>query len=266
MSKLTSIAASTRPADPPAEDPRPVDEADLLAAAVLRAERRMAALAEVTRIGLSLMSSLERRVLVTDAAAFDPSAPKTSVSESATAVPPIFEEPAAAFAKLSRSVRLTVDLEAKADETLQRLRRGEVTLLTAQRVAREKKAADAACRSGEDADDRVRAQVAIAIARESETEAEECERLAAMMERMDEDEAYRDLESRPLREIVEQLCDDLDLKPDWSGWTKHGWPARTRSGPDARRRWSPFHQNSRGPILEENKNFPRDNRWHLYDP
>jgi len=138
MSKLTSIAASTRPADPAADEPRPVDEADLLAAAVLRAERRMAALAEVTRIGLSLMGSLERRVLATDAAAFDPSASKRSVSDSATAVPPIFEEPAAAFAKLSRSVRLTVDLEAKADEALQRLRRGEAAALTAQRVAREK--------------------------------------------------------------------------------------------------------------------------------
>ena len=114
--------------------------------------------------------------------------------------------------------------------------------------------------------DRVCAQVAIAIGRESETEAEECERLAAMMERIDGDEAYINVESRPLRDIVNQLCGELDLKPDWSSWTKTGWPARTRSGPDARPRWSPFHQNSRGPILEENKKFPVNDRWYLYDP
>ena len=265
MSKLTSIAASARSADLPADDPRPADEADLLAAAVLRAERRMAALAEVTRIGLSLMSSLERRVLATDREAFDPSAPKRSVSDPATAVPPIFEEPAAAFAKLSRSVRLTVDLEAKADEALQRLRRGEAAALTAQRVASEKKADEAASAREDSARDRVRAQVAIAIGRESETEAEECERLAAMMERLDEDEAYIDVESRPLREIVKQLCGELDLTPDWSDWTKTGWPEPTHSGPQARPRWSPFHQVSRGPILAANQNIPTD-RMDIYDP
>jgi len=86
-----------------------------------------------------------------------------------------------------------------------------------------------------------------------------------MMERMDEDEAYRDVQSRPLREIVKQLCAELDLTRDWSGWTKDGWPPPPRSGPDARPRWSPFHQNSRGPILEANKTIPTD-RIDIYDP
>ena len=34
--------------------------------------------------------------------------------------------------------------------------------------------------------------------------------------------AYDELQDRALREVVEQLCGDLGLTPDWSDWTDEG--------------------------------------------
>ena len=91
-------------------------------------------------------------------------------------------------------------------------------------------------------------QVAIAIARESESEDGDVERYEAMEERLEEDEAYIDLTDRPLREVVGQLCADIGLTVDWTGWTENGWPEPPRSGPGARSRWSPFRTASPRPI------------------
>ncbi|MGH7022984.1 MAG: hypothetical protein ACREEB_05250 [Caulobacteraceae bacterium] len=45
----------------------------------------------------------------------------------------------------------------------------------------------------------------------------------ALRERLYEDEAYWDIDKRPLREILERLCKDLTLEPDWSRWDGDGW-------------------------------------------
>jgi hypothetical protein len=68
----------------------------------------------------------------------------------------------------------------------------------------------------------------------------------ALVERLDEGEDYRDLLERPLREIVERLCRDLDLSPDWSQWRDDGWAPGY--SPD-RFRFSPFNRPSRRPLL-----------------
>jgi hypothetical protein len=64
----------------------------------------------------------------------------------------------------------------------------------------------------------------------------------ALDERLDEDDAYMDLEDRPLREVVEQLCADLCIEPDWDRWTGDGWTPRPFP---ARARWSDFNKPSR---------------------
>jgi hypothetical protein len=45
----------------------------------------------------------------------------------------------------------------------------------------------------------------------------------ALDERLVFDVTYSHLDEAPLREIVERLCADLELKPDWSLWTGEGW-------------------------------------------
>ena len=83
---------------------------------------------------------------------------------------------------------------------------------------------------------------------ESESETECGDLLDALAERLSDDVAYIDVEDQPLREAVERLCGDLGLKPDWSRWTKDGWPDlddvfKTREP------WSPFNKVSRKPVL-----------------
>ena len=58
---------------------------------------------------------------------------------------------------------------------------------------------------------------------------------------------------RPLRQVVEQLCGELGLGPDWSEWTDGtGWPD-PRDAPPYRSRWSEFNQVSGAPIIERSR-------------
>src|SRR5271169_453944 len=98
MTKDAPIAA---PPEPPADERPAVDEADHLAAAVLRAERRLRLLQELTDIGMDLTRSLQKRAAAVDALPIADVERDDSPSDTA-----------AAFAKLSRAVRLTLDLEA----------------------------------------------------------------------------------------------------------------------------------------------------------
>ncbi len=85
-----------------------------------------------------------------------------------------------------------------------------------------------------------------------EAEAETPEQLddfySAIEQRLEEDPAYDDLDASPLREIVERLCVDLCLNPDWSRWTGEGWSAEDRP---SRPRCSRFNQPSSRPIWDD---------------
>jgi hypothetical protein len=111
--------------------------------------------------------------------------------------------------------------------------------------------------------------VGIAIAREAESEQDCNERFLALFERLETDAAYDDLTDRPFRDIVEQLCHELCLTPDWSDWTKKkGWLAAPPIGVAARTRFSPFHQPSPRPILKSTVERMRQipNFLELADP
>ena len=95
------IPASADPADPDHD----FDEADRMAAAVQRAQLRLAQVQDITTIGMTLLRDLGERV-------------------AASGKPQGGEPPADAagdFAKISRALRLTLDLEARFDETLRAL-------------------------------------------------------------------------------------------------------------------------------------------------
>jgi hypothetical protein len=247
MSKSAKKAAPAPRPDPPADDPPAVDEADRHARSVARAERRLRVLAEIGDIGMRLMRKLEN--------------PPTK-DEAANAPRP---DPATAFTKLSRAVRLTLDLEERAEEALRAALAGEVAAHEKRRETRDRLAGETEQKAWQDALSRVEDQIEIAIARESETEKEYFERFAAMDERLESDEAYEDVRDRPFREVVERLCTEIGLTPDWSDWTDDGWPELPAGGPGTRHRWSPFHKPSPRPILKKNQKYEQKT-YELADP
>ena len=87
---------------------------------------------------------------------------------------------------------------------------------------------------------------------DEETFGDLCE---ALDERLEEDEAYWILTDRPLRQIVEQLCRDLELSPDWSRWCDEDQCWAPGYVP-VRPRWSAFNTPSRKRILPEDDGEP----------
>ena len=193
----------------PADDP-----------AVARAERRLALLEELAEIGMAIARSLKPGAEVEDAQSPG-------------------RDPAAAFAQVSRAVRLTLALEAKTEAELRDWRAGA----PARREAAEAEAEAGRARRK----DRVEDLVLTVISAEAQDNEEFGELYEALDERLERDAAYSDFESRPLRDTVERLCRDLALAPDWSRWAEDGWEDYD---PPTRPRGSPFHQPSRKPLLD----------------
>ncbi|MDB5482569.1 MAG: hypothetical protein JWO83_3622 [Caulobacteraceae bacterium] len=230
-------APATRP-DPTPRDASVVDEADPLAVSVARVERRLRMLDELAEMAMKLASRVTQRALAEDptptkAAAGD--APAHSASDE--------------LAKLSRAVRLTLDLAGRLEETLRRLRAGEAAVRAVRRQNQEARASRAETARAVAARDKVAEQVARVVFSESESEGESDDLLDALEERLTDDVAYIDVEDKPLREMVEQLCVDLGLKPDWSRWTDDGWPEQPSDVFKTRAPWSTFNRVSRKPVL-----------------
>ena len=229
MSKSAPTTALGPQTDPAPTDPPAVDEADLLAASVARVERRLRMLDDLAEMAMKLASRVtEEAAKATDAAA------STYAADD--------------LAKLSRAVRLTLDLAGRLEETLARLRAGETIVRAARRQDREERASRAQDRRATAARDKVSEQVAMVIFSKSESETESRDLLDALEERLSRDIVYIDVEDQPLREAVERLCGDLGLKPDWSRWTDDGWPDQDQFF-STREPWSPFNRVSRKPVL-----------------
>jgi len=235
MSSATALDLFPAPAT---DDVAPPNASHLSAPAVLRAEQRLAMLREISEIGMELTRSLARRVQAEEAAGTGDQA----IAENAN--PPPFD-PSDAFARLSRAVRLTLALEARAEEALRALLAGERAATEARRearVAREKHAAETRT---QDAWERIEDLVEREIERTAENEEDFYNLVFALEQRLDENQAYHDLENRPLGETVEWLCRDLCLSPDWRRWTGEGW---LEDETPRRHRFSPFNTPSRKPL------------------
>jgi len=240
MVKPTPIDAAAVTPDPVLVDLAEVDEAGLLAERIRCAELRLRAVEELLDVGMDLTRNLRERV-------------HAGQSEEPTKgwapdiAPPDY---AGAFAKLSRAVRLTLDMHARFDEALSALRSGKAVAVKERRERREQAAEHAEEERLEKLRDDAGDQVRTAIAREAESERDYDERILALYERLENDAAYDELGDRSLRDIVEQLCTELCLTPDWSGWTDEGWPQPPPIGAAARPVFSPFHRPSPRPLLK----------------
>jgi hypothetical protein len=230
MSAMSNPAAALEDSASPATD-------EATDPSVLRAERRLRLLEELTEIGMELARAL-RPSAPADEAAGEDSATETGRGKR--------RDPADAFGSLSRAIRLTLALEARTDEELRDLKSGIVRV-------REQEHAKAAERAGHTAHiDRLtrKAEAGYLVANIAEAEigdGDEWENLcAALEERLEEDAAYEDCDRWPLRETVERLCKDLALSPDWSRWAGEDLSLDDANG---RSFFSPFRAPSPIPIV-----------------
>ncbi len=180
------------------DDPAANDNLDLLGPVILSAERRLRILEELTEIGMELTRTLQRRVLAEDAAATVSTMNNGVIDVSAKPLATKLSrsDPAGAFAKISRAVRLTLNFEILADEALRALRLDEVLARETRRKA---------------ARDNVRGRITSVLDREAPRETECRDAREAIKDRLDEDCIYLGVEDRPLDETMEQLCIDLGL-------------------------------------------------------
>ena len=226
------------------------DNAELFGPAILRAERRLRILERLTQIGMDITEALHDRVIADGVTA----TVETVINgggdvsaKSSTTKSPRFD-PTEAFAKLSRTVRLTLNLEMKADEALRALRSGQFLALETCKAERKHRQKSGMVERSDVARDIVNNRVSAAIDRESLNENDYCDLMEALKERLDEDSVYLDLDDRPLRETVERLCEDLGLSPDWGRWVGDDWIAE---GPPKRWSWSIFNNPSRKPLYPD---------------
>jgi hypothetical protein len=214
--------------------------------AALRAEWRMRLLEEMAEVCMDLGRIVHRQA---KAAAELAEAAPIEVAEvpasRAAAASPFTTDPTEAIARISRALRLTLALHARNEEALRAIRAGIAAECEARRVVADRHAAADAAAQSRRRRGTVQGLVIEAAEREVEDEEALWDVMRALEERLDEDGAYQDLESAPLREIVERLCADLELTPDWSLWEGEGW------GPDSpfsRSRFSPCARPSRTPL------------------
>jgi hypothetical protein len=176
-------------------------------------ERQLQVLGRLAEIGLAIATALEQQVTAKGAAA--PAG-----------------EAALAYARVSRAVRLTVALQSSVLQDLQALDRAAGSRLYEQ-----------GCKAERDQQRRARAhrdRVARVLDRVIEGEAAseaEGERLAAAAyERLEHDDIYGDLATRSVSEIIDLVCRDLGLAPDWvslaeEAWAKQEIETRTAAAP-----------------------------------
>jgi hypothetical protein len=188
---------------------------------VVRAERRLRLLEELTEIGMELARALR------------PSLPADGAADEAASEGPATEmgrakgrDPADAFARLSRAVRLTLALEARTDQALRDLKSGIVRVREQERAEAAERAEVAAVHDHLTRQAQVLDLVMSVAEAETEDEGEFENLCEALEERLKEDEAYVDCDKRPLRETVERLCKDLALTPDWSPLDRRGMDPR----------------------------------------
>ncbi len=223
------------------------DNEALFAAAILRAGRRLRILERLTEIGMEMTEVLQRRLLADEEATVNTAINgENGVSAKSPAAKTPRFDPTEAFAKLSRTVRLTIHLETKADGALRALQSGQLLARETRKVERKSREKNDARERCDAARGIVDNRVSAAIDREALNESDFCGLMEALEDRLGEDEAYIDLEDRPLRETVERLCQDLGLSPDWSRWAGDDWIAD--AGPPKRSHWSVFNTPSRKPL------------------
>ena len=164
-------------------------------------ERQLWVLGRLAEAGLNLALAIERQGTAQDAA-------ETTASDVALA-----------YGRVSRAVRLTLALQAKVVQDLQALDEVAARRLDGDRAKAERERQSLA----QQRKDRVQRIVERVIEAEAPCETE-VDRLAdEAAERLEHDDIYGDLTTRPVGEIIALVCRDLGLSPDWSRLAEEAW-------------------------------------------
>jgi hypothetical protein len=184
---------------PPAATTTPADDPRALIV------RQLQVLGELAELGLELARAIARPAIAE-------TAPPEAPPESPAAPQAVKGDVCLAFARAARAVRLTIALQSRLiadlralDEVLERHRKAGPIIATTERKQ---------C---------VRRIVQRVIDAEI-GDADEYHRLAAeARERLESDEIYGDVLTRPVGELVAMICRDLGLSPDWPGLAQEAW-------------------------------------------
>jgi hypothetical protein len=139
---------------------------------------------------------------------------------------PVLDRLARAHGRASRAVRLTLMLQARLMKDLEAWDRqaaqGTARAVSEGRFAREERA------------EQQRGQVERVIERVADQQrgdAWEIERLVAeASERLDREDVYGDILSKPVSEWVDLICRDLGLDPDWPRLSQEAWAVEEING------------------------------------
>jgi len=185
------------PAEPPFDDAQAGG-----GGAGARVERQQRMLDRLAEAGMNIVLAIERQA--------------TQAPEDAPAGAPVFPhvfqgDLALSFARAARAVRMTIALqsrlvgehhkqqvEARAQARMDELRHGP------ERKARIGRIVDRVAQ-GEHDDEAVERLVAEAA------------------ERLEDGDLYGEVMNRPVSEIIDEVCRDLDLRPNWSDLAQDGW-------------------------------------------
>jgi len=127
-----------------------------------------------------------------------------------------------AYSRIARAVRLTLALQSRLIKDLVALEQGSPPKAEAKPAAVAKREPDPAELRDERAGriDRIVRR----IIEDTERFKEDVQRLSReAWERLEDEDVYGDLLSRPMGEIVALICEDLGLKPDWDRLAKEAW-------------------------------------------
>lgn len=125
---------------------------------------------------------------------------------------------AGAYDRVARAVRMAILLQSK---------------LIKQLLDWDRQTANLAAPQG-----RREAEIQRAAAERDREHAEHIERLVGQAgERLDQDDIYKEVNSRPVSELIAGICRDIGLDPDWPRRTQEAWLRKETAGADGR---SPF--------------------------
>jgi hypothetical protein len=168
-----------------------------------QSERPLELLGQLAEIGLNIALALERQ----------------ATGKLAPDETPIAADVCAAYERVAKAVRMTILLQSK---VIADLRHGD-GMARLQRQRDEAKA-DQARQPRKDAGrDRIEAIVARGIDAGAEDQ-ETYDRLhTEAVERLEHEDIYGTVLTRPMSEIVADICQDLGIEPPWSGLAEEAW-------------------------------------------
>ncbi|MGZ5983599.1 MAG: hypothetical protein ACXWK7_01570 [Caulobacteraceae bacterium] len=201
-----------------------------------RIERQLEVLSELTDIGLEVARALERQA--------KDSGPNDDVQSLSRA-----------YARTARAVRLTIMLQSKLIEALQRID------IRAEVLAVSEAARDAARRCDPEYVHKARVEnIVERVAREAcDGDEDRLDRLMTeACERLDDRDIYGAVLDRPVGELVALICRDLGLSPDWGRLAEEAWAQEEVSNGMGGASWadSPAQVSARPQAEEDAALFP----------